>query len=422
MTMGTGDISVPHLALVAGHPARLGGMEKFGRFVVRAALSAGWPVTIALSGEDIYSELAGSGRARLRVDRVDWLDATFAGDRRYQWPLILERRRWFSRTRPDVALFVQSSNTPLRASVVGAWLANVPVVSTHRTLPWPVENPPIGRHLFGLIPGLGLHRRQVIRKTWLTARLARCVVFNSQRVRQAYEREYGYPRDKGRVIPNAVEAVSAGLGEGEPSPATITIGFVGRVSREKRLDVLLRAVAALRTDRRVRIRIHGDGPERELLAALASDLSIADLIDWCGPADDVGPAYRACDLIVLCSPRESSSNMVLEAMAAGKPTIVTDVGGLPELVDHGRCGWCVPPTDIEALTSALTTLIADDRLRADLGVKARAKARREHDPASIAAAWLDVLREAAGLAICRGVRTLPASTLALGNLDGLAAR
>lgn len=407
MTSGISNESTPHLALVAAHPGRMGGMEKYGRFVARAALSAGWPVTVALSGEDIYSELAEVGNSRLCVDRVDWLDATFAGDRRYQWPLILERRRWFRKTRPNVALFIQSSNTPMRASIVGAWLAGVPIVSTHRTLPWPVENPPIGRHLFGLVPGLGLHRRKVTRKTWLTARLARCVVYNSRQVRQAYERDYLYPHCKGRVILNAVDTPPAEPTEGDSTRTSVTIGFVGRISREKRLDVLFRAVAALRTNRRVMIQVHGEGPEQRTLAALADELHIADHVQWCGPTNDVRPAYRQCDLVVLCSPREASSNMVLEAMAAGRPVIVTDVGGLPELIDHGRCGWCVPPTDIPALTAAIARLVEDDGLRTDLGMRAQAKARREHHPASIAAAWLDVLREAAGLAQRRGAGRSP---------------
>lgn len=422
MASGISNESVPHLTLVTAHPVRMGGMEKFGRFVARAALSAGWPVTVALSGEDIYSELAESGNGQLSVDRVDWIDATFAGDRRYQWPLILQRRKWFRRTRPDVALFVQSSNTPFRAAIAGAWLAGVPIVSTHRTLPWPVEDPPIGRHLFGLIPGLGLHRRKVIRKTWLTARLARYVVYNSRQVQQVYEREYLYPHNKGRVILNAVDSPRNETTEANAAPAAVRIGFVGRISKEKRLDVLFRAVAALRAKRRVVIRLHGDGPERESLTMLANELRIADRIEWHGPTGNVGPAYRECDLVVLCSPRESSSNMILEAMAAGKPVIVTDVGGLPELIDHGRCGLCVPPADVQALTAALARLVEDDRLRADLGMNAQIKAQAKHNPTSIAAAWLEILREAAGLVQHRGADTQSLSSLPPGTLDGLPAR
>ena len=416
------DGHAPHLALVAAHPARLGGMEKFGRFVARAALSAGWRVTVALSGEDIYSELAGTGGGRLHVDRVDWLDATFAGDRPYTWSRIVHRRRWFRATRPDVALFVQSSNTPFRASIVGAWLAGVPVVSTHRTLPWPVENPPIGRHFFGLVPGLGLHRRKVIRKTWLTAMLARRVVYNSRPVRQAYERDYKYPCAKGCVIPNGVDISRSEPTQGAGERTAVTIGFVGRISREKRLDVLFHAVAAPRTGRRVLIRLHGDGPEREPLTALAGELGIADRVAWCGPLKEVGSVYQGCDLVVLCSPREASSNMVLEAMAAGKPAIVTEVGGLPELIDHGRCGLSVPPADVPALTSAITRLVEDDDLRTELGLRAQAKARREHDSATITAAWLRLLNEAAGLFPSLVAEESAASSLALGSLEGLPVR
>lgn len=421
MTAGAGTQPVPHLAVVTAHPGRLGGMEKFGRFVVRSALSAGWPVTVALSGEDIYSDLAEGQRAPLLVDRVAWLDATLAGDRRYRWPLILDRRRWFRRVRPHVALFIQSSNTPLRASVAGAWLAGAPIVITHRTLPWPMEDPPVRKHLFGLLAGWRLHRRKVVRKTWLTAKLARYVVYNSQQVRRAYETEYLYPYSKGCVIPNAAEAEPNEPHRPDRTPGTVAIGFVGRLSREKRLDILFRAAASLRTGRSVLIRLYGDGPEREPLRALANALHIADRIEWCGSVDDVRCAYRRCDLVVLCSPREASSNMVLEAMASGKPAIVTDVGGLPELVDRGRCGLCVPPGDVQALAAALARLIENDRLRADLGKEARLKARRDHDPASIAVAWLDLLRTAAGLTGPAVADSAPLAGRAIGTFDGLAA-
>jgi len=88
--------------------------------------------------------------------------------------------------------------------------------------------------------------------------------------------------------------------------------------------------------------------------------------------------------------------MVLEAMAAGIAVVVTRVGGLPELIGYGRCGICVPPLDVKALADALTRLIENDALRADLGAKAHCEAQVRHDPTAVGSAWLHVLREAAG--------------------------
>jgi len=390
-----------HLAIVAAHPARTGGMEKFCRFVVQSILSANGRVTVALSGEDIYRDLA--PQRLLAIEQVDWLDNTFAGDRRYSWGQVLARRRWFCRVRPDVALFVQSSNTPFRASVVGARLAGVPIVTTHRTTSWPVEDVPRSRYLWGLVPGLGLHRRRVVFKTWLTAALAQRIVYNSHQVRRGYECHYHYPRRKGRVIVNAVEPpqphshdnVCQDIG-GTDDPDAVTIGYVGRLGREKRIDILIRALARLRTQRAVQLAIYGEGPERQRLIALARELGVSDRIEFCGSTNDINSAHGRCDCVVLCSPRESSSNMVLEAMAAGKVVVVTRVGGLPELIGYGRCGVCVPPLDVHALADALTRLIENDALRADLAAKASRAARTRHDPAVVGAAWLHVLRQAAG--------------------------
>jgi len=394
-----------HLAIIAAHPGRLGGMEKFSRFVGQSALSANWRVTVALSGQDIYQDLA--PQARLAIEKVDWLDRTWGGDRRYQWQLVGNRWRWFRRVRPDVALFVQSSNTPFRASVLAARLAGVPIVTTHRTMAWPVEDSARGRYLWGLVPGLGLHRKRVVFKTWLTAALAHRVVYNSHQVRRGYECHYRYPRRKGVVIVNAAKmthsCVSNNVHQGTygvRDPSAMTIGYVGRLSREKRIDILIRALASLRTQRTVKLAFYGDGPERQNLSILASELGVRDRVEFRGPTDDVWSAYDRCDCVVLCSPRESSSNMVLEAMAAGKAVIVTRVGGLPELTGYGRFGLCVPPLDVKALADALARLIEDDALRANLGERASQAVLAGHDPAMVSPTWLDVLREAAGSPVC----------------------
>ncbi len=386
-------LSQPHLALVAAHPGAMGGMERFCRFLAGALIDRGWRITVALSGCDIYRGMADDDGGALTIARVDWLDETLAGDRDYRWPVIDLRRRWFAKVRPDAALFVQSSNTPMRASVAGAFLARVPIVTTHRTMAWPVEKSPSGRYCFGLVRGLGLHRRRVVRKTWLTAALARRVVFNSDSVRQGYVEAYRYPFRKTCVIPNAVELPE--LSETTVRNDAVTIGYVGRVAREKRLDILFEAIARLRTQRPVRLVIHGQGAKRTELEALSHKLGLADRIEWRGPTDAIQDAYRRCDIVALCSPREASSNMTLEAMAAGKAVIVPRTGGMEELVRGGTCGICVPPLDVQALEGAIARLVDNDRLRNDMGARARKQAAACHDPATIGNRWADVLRQAA---------------------------
>jgi len=387
------DAAPLHVALVAGHPGGIGGLERTCRFVVQAMLPAGWRVTVALSGENIYGSVEAATPDRLRVEPVGWLDPTGAGDREYRPGRIRRSCRWFRSVRPDVALFIQSSNTPFRAAVVGARLAGVPVVVTHRTMPWPPEDHGSRRHLFGLVPGLGLYRTRTILRTRLVALLARAVVYNSRAVRDGYERIYGYPRAAGRVIPNAVAPPPAPELRRPAGPPVI--GFVGRIGREKRLDVLLHAMDRLGPDIPARLVLVGEGPERPALQRLARELGLADRLTWTGPTEDVWPAYAGMDVVVLCSPRESSSNMILEAMAAGRAVVVTTAGGLPELVDHGRCGLLVPPLQVEALAGALRRLLTDAGLRATLGRRAAEQARNRHDPQDIRRQWLQTLQAAA---------------------------
>lgn len=396
MIMSNRTTSPGHVALVVGHPAQTGGMETFCRFLAETALAAGWRVSVALSGENIYDALQGRYPENIHVDPVNWLDNNCAGDRLYTLATVLHRRRWFCRTRPDVAVFVQSSNTPFRAAIVGSCLAGVPVISTHRTMAWPIPNIPSRRHVFGLLPGLGLYQRRMVFKTWLTGALASRVVYNSERVRAGYELIYRYPRRRGLVIPNAVIAVPDAPTERSGSRPP-TIGYVGRIGSDKRLDVLLRAVAAMRS-RTARVLLYGEGAEQPLLAELASRLGIAERVEWRGVTRDPGAAYADMGMVALCSPRESSSNMVLEAMAAGKAIVTTDAGGMPELVEGGRCGLCVPALDVAALTAALDAMAADADLRRQLGQRARLKAMREHDPRIIGRQWMAVLAEVAGRA------------------------
>jgi glycosyltransferase involved in cell wall biosynthesis len=379
-----------HLALVTANPLRIGGMQTFTRFLVETACAAGWRVTVALSGDDIYEGIAGS----IEIEHVDWVDANLAGDRPYRPRTILDRRRWFQRRRPDAALFVQSSNTPFRASVVGAALAGVPVVITHRTMPWIRDFVPTGRHLLGLLPGLGLHNRRQVLRTWVAAMMADRIVYNSNSVREQYESIYHYPRRKGCVVVNA--APPAGRVSAHSSPRDcLTIGYLGRLADEKRIDVLIQALASMHHRQAVRLLLYGDGPVRESSSEIANQLGVGDRVELRGNTTDTAAAYAEMDIVAVCSRRESSSNTVLEAMAAGKAVVVSDAGGLPELIDNGRVGVCVPVGDVKALSEAMDRLVGDSHERTRLGNAAQALARQRHDAGRVGQQWLDLLGEAA---------------------------
>jgi glycosyltransferase involved in cell wall biosynthesis len=117
----------------------------------------------------------------------------------------------------------------------------------------------------------------------------------------------------------------------------------------------------------------GDGPLRHQLEGLAEELGIRDRVDFAGWQRQ--PALRrllhGCSVFAVASRYESFSVATLEAMACGKPVVASRVGGIPELIEHGRNGILVDPDDPDALCAAISQLLADEGLRESLGANAR---------------------------------------------------
>ena len=157
-------------------------------------------------------------------------------------------------------------------------------------------------------------------------------------------------------------------GEGPP------LVYAGRLLREKRVDLLLRAVALLK-DRHsgVLLTVFGDGPFRETLVRLAAELGITDRVDFRGHVetyDEVWSNLGRARVAVQPSEREGFGLFPLEAMAAGLPVVYCESpeSAVPELVRDGIEGQCTAPEPV-ALAQALDRLLTDDaewsRLRAN---------------------------------------------------------
>lgn len=152
--------------------------------------------------------------------------------------------------------------------------------------------------------------------------------------------------------------------------------FVGRLVPYKGVDVLLEALAGLDACGL----IVGDGPQRTALEAHARELGLVGRVRFLGSVADAELAalYRACDVFVLPSvTRQEAFGVVqLEAMAAGKPVVSTDVGtGVGWVNRHGETGYVVPPADPVALREALRRLLADPALQKSMGDAAAKRVR-----------------------------------------------
>ncbi|MDW7650239.1 MAG: 1,4-alpha-glucan branching protein domain-containing protein [Bacillota bacterium] len=155
------------------------------------------------------------------------------------------------------------------------------------------------------------------------------------------------------------------------------IYFVGRLVREKGVDVLLKALPRVfAAHPRTKAVISGKGPMYADLKKLARAAGIADRIVFTGFVDDFerNRLLASADLAVFPSLYEPFGIVALEAMAGGVPVVVSDVGGMGEVIEHGVDGLKCPPGNTGALSEAILTLLADPLLRMRLAEKGREKA------------------------------------------------
>ncbi|HYM14416.1 MAG TPA: glycosyltransferase [Dehalococcoidia bacterium] len=176
------------------------------------------------------------------------------------------------------------------------------------------------------------------------------------------------------VIPYGVDTDRFAPGA-SPDNARVTVGAVARLSPEKGLDTLLRAVAALgNRGLRLSVLLAGDGPERQSLEALARALHLDDDVRFLGelPHDSVPDVLRQIDIFAMPSTAEGFGVAALEASAAGVPVVASDVHGIPDVVLDGVTGLLVPPRDTAALAGAIARLADDAALRRRMGAAGRA--------------------------------------------------
>jgi len=143
--------------------------------------------------------------------------------------------------------------------------------------------------------------------------------------------------------------------------------FLGRLDDEKRIHVLLKAVASLTDFPNVRVELVGDGGERESLQRLAKELGISDRVAFLGHIndDELPDAYERCTAFVMPSIAELQSIATMEAMASGRPVIGANAMALPHLVHDGDNGYLFTPDDHLDLASKLRLILQADQVELD---------------------------------------------------------
>ena len=196
----------------------------------------------------------------------------------------------------------------------------------------------------------------------------------------------GANESKVEVIPNGINTESysphqKNLLETRWGIAPPVILFVGRLVEEKGVEYLLQAFSKVVTEiPEAKLVIVGKGPKEKELESLTKKLGLHNVF-FLGAAENrlMPNIYVGCDVLVLPSIREPFGNVVIEAMAAGKPVIGSYVGGMKDTVVHGVTGYHVQPRNSQQISKYLIKLLKDESLRKRLGENARIRVLKHYD-------------------------------------------
>jgi len=172
---------------------------------------------------------------------------------------------------------------------------------------------------------------------------------------------------------NGVDPVIPAAAVDQPAKRGLTLLFVGRLAPIKSLPTLIRAVAiAAERVPDLQLWLVGHGAERPQLDALVEELGIQDSVTFWGERLDVAGFFSAADLYCMSSTSEGLPMSLLQAMSVGLPSIVTDVGGMAEVVRNFHAGLTTPVGDASAMAGAIVQLAADRERRVLFAQNARA--------------------------------------------------
>jgi len=215
----------------------------------------------------------------------------------------------------------------------------------------------------------GLARQALEDAAWVTA----C----SRSLLDAARAEVPTIAGRSSVVYNGVDAPALAPA---PPPLRPLLLCVGDLASHKGFDLAVRALPILlRRFPDLRLVVAGDGPARDELCRLAVHAGVSAAVDLIGVVQhaNVPRLMNAATVIAVPSRRESFSLVALEAALMARPVVAARVGGLPEVVVHGRTGMLVEPDNPAALADAIETLLASPATAARLGNEARQRARGE---------------------------------------------
>ena len=142
-------------------------------------------------------------------------------------------------------------------------------------------------------------------------------------------------------------------------PDEFTLMHISNFRPVKRVADVVRIFALVTKSLSARLVMIGDGPDASLAMQVARELGVADRVTFTGVLDGVADLLQAANLLLLPSETESFGLVALEAMASGVPVVASDVGGLPEVVEHGVTGFLAPVGDVDQMAEYAVRILSD---------------------------------------------------------------
>lgn len=151
------------------------------------------------------------------------------------------------------------------------------------------------------------------------------------------------------------------------------VGIIGKLSSpQKNIPLFLKSARGISSQLpNVKFLIVGGGKLLDEMKNLSNNLAISDKVYFVGEREDIPDILNLLDVFVLSSYKEGLPNVIMEAMAAGKPVVATDVGGIPELVVDGETGFLVPSNNVEKLSQAVIRLLENPKVAERMGEKGK---------------------------------------------------
>lgn len=344
-----------------------GGAEKHLLELLQRLTRVGVRSTVLCLDQDFYS-------GRLSKDDVSKISVISCESKPDSF---LEWYRLFRAIRPRAVVFVRAWLWCYKWYVpIAAWIARIPRRISIAHLP-PVPVRQRVRRFLGLP------------KLLISAYFQNVIICVSDAIRHCLTKEYRFPKAKTVTVRNGITLSEFEHLEGAGEKVRTRLGVgadefllvcVARLNEQKRIDVLLSAMAKLRkTGQRCKCVIVGDGPLRKVLTEKAVALGLTGDVFFEGFQSDTRSYLKAGTAFVLTSDYEGLPLAILEAMACGLPCIVTNVGGNPEVVEGHVNGLLIPPGSADEVAATVSFLLTNPGKLREMSEMAKKTSRTKFD-------------------------------------------